>query len=162
MITINRIPGGNGAYDSVSVALVDMARDESAGNTLKAGVAVDPALVSAAPAPALYASYYPTATLHEAPLISITDRGTDLTRSLSIIQCSTPTSMSKAAAALDGPAPSPAAYRAFDKPERLNKAPCIQATFVSSDFNSAVSSPVATIPLDYAGAAVIFKQYRKA
>jgi hypothetical protein len=161
MISITRIPNSNGSCDSVSVSLVDMARDESAGTTLKAGVKVDPELVSAAPSPGKYASYYPQETLHEAPYISITDRGTDLTRTLTIVQAAVPTSMTAGAEILAGPPADPIAYRFFDTPSRLNKAPIVQATYVTSNWDSAVSAVSSTIPLDYAGAELILSKYRR-
>lgn len=160
MISITKIPGPTDAYNSISVSLVDMARDESAGNSLKAGVFVDEALVGDAPPPSAYEKYYPQATLHEAPLISLCDGGTELTRSMAIIQCEAPTSMVDAEAMLgDGVPPSPVLYRAFDN-EKLNQAPCCEANRGPSDDESVVAAPFTSIPLDMVGASVILNKYR--
>jgi hypothetical protein len=161
MITINRIPGATDEYNSVSVALVDMARDEAAGNALKAGICIDDALVNDAPPQSKYAKYYPQPTLHEAPFISFSDGGTERTRSMAIIQTSVKTSMVDAKAVLgDGVPPSPMLYRAFDN-GKLNQAPCCEANRGPSDEQSVVAAPYTTIPLDYVGASLIFKKYRK-
>lgn len=161
MISITNIPGDSDAYNGISVQLADMRADEGAGESLRGGVDIDESLMGSAPDPSKYSKYYPVETLHEAPLISLTDGGTDLKRSLSIIQCETPTSIENAKVVLGDVDPDPMLFSAYTSKGQLNAAPFVQATYVSSDDDSAVSSDYATIPLDYAGAELIFKKYRK-
>lgn len=160
LISVNAIPGPSDAYNSVSVQLVDMPRDEAAGDSLKAGVYVDPSLIDDAPAPAKYEKYFPRETLHEAPLISIQDGGTDLKRSMLIVQCEIPTSIVEAEAVKgDGVPPNPMLYSKMDNPT-LNKAPCVEVLQGETEEGSVVQTPFATIPLDYVGASIIFNKYK--
>lgn len=154
VITLNAYP--NADFNNITVRLADMARDEFAGETLRAGVVVD---ATPAPAPEKYEKYYPLSTLHEAPLISLEDGGTDNKRSLFIVQTTVPTSIANGKILLgDGVAPKPALYAAFDGPD-LNKAPYPQI-FANGD-DSVAYSESATVALDYAGAELILKKYRK-
>lgn len=159
MITVTNVPGIGDAHNSIRVALVDMARDEAAGETLRAGVYVDPALEGAAPAPSKYEEYYPRDTLHEAPIISVQNGGTDNSRSVSVIQASVKTSMIWAELMLgDGIAPDPAACMWMEGP-MMNKAPFAQV--IEAGDKSVAYSEDATVPLDYIGANIILNKYRK-
>lgn len=162
LIQITTIPG-TGEHNYISVELVDMARDEGAGETVRAGASgmCDPSLTGAAPSPALYSTYYPQETLHEAPMISLVDGGTELTRSMTIIQCETPTSIANGEAVLgDGVPPNPLSFSKMNN-ATLNQAPHCEALRGASDEESTVNMPMHYVPLDYVGAVNILNKYRK-
>lgn len=155
VITINYYK--NPEYDSVSVRLADMAADEGAGNSLKAGISYDE---EKAPDVSKWGAYYDPETVNEAPHIDLYTSPLSFEKhAVSIVQTTVPCSIPTAKALLGDIEPDPTTYEARYE-GRLNKAPYVKVMYRTSDEDSGVSVDTTFAPLNMVAASEILSKYR--
>lgn len=154
IITISKFP--NADYNSISVRLADLAADEGAGNSLKAGISLQG---EHAPDTSKWERYYRPESVNAAPMISMYGRGEAYSKHyLSVVPMEVPLRMDEAKKILGDVEPDRALYEKRYE-GRLNMAPHVYVQYTEGK-KGGVSVEMTNEPLNLPAAQYILNKYR--